>query len=181
MVTRGLFVLHDLLFGQVGDPPPGLDTTPVPSSPGRSHRAIAIERVRSKSCGRCHSRFEPLAFGLEMYDGLGTLHEVDEHGNRLRQDGEILFPGETKPISYSTSAELMDLLAGSDRVSLCLTRKVIQFSLGRPLLAADAKAVREIHAVAQREGGTYKTLLRAMVTSDLVLKTRTEVASPRSN
>ena len=67
MVTRGLFVLNDLLFSEVGDPPPGLDTTPVPTSPGRTHRAIATERVESASCGGCHSRFEPLAFGLEKF------------------------------------------------------------------------------------------------------------------
>ena len=40
MVTRGLFVLHDLLRGVVKDPPPGLDTTPVPSEPGLSQRVI---------------------------------------------------------------------------------------------------------------------------------------------
>ncbi len=97
MVTRGLFVLNDLLFSEVGDPPPGLDITPVPTSPGRTHRAIAIERIESASCGGCHSRFEPLAFGLERFDGLGSYHEIDEHGNQLREDGEILFPGEAKP------------------------------------------------------------------------------------
>jgi hypothetical protein len=174
MVTRGLFVLNDLLFSEVGDPPPGLDTTPVPTSPGRSHRAIATERITSKSCGGCHSRFEPLAFGLEMFDGLGTFHETDMHGNQLRQDGEILLPGEAKPVSYDTSAEMMDLLADSDRVSQSLTRKVIQFSLGRPLFAADAKAVREIHAAARRDGGTYSDLMTAIVLSDLVQKIRTE-------
>jgi hypothetical protein len=175
MVTRGLFVLNDLLFSEVGDPPPGLDTTPVPASPGRSHRAIADERVKSKSCGGCHSRFEPLAYGLEMFDGLGSFHEIDRHGNRLRQDGEILFPGETKPVSYKTSAELMDLLAGSDRVRQCLTRKLTQFSLGRPLFAIDAKAVREIHHAAQAAGGTYRDLMTAIILSDLVQKIRTEV------
>ncbi len=102
MVTRGLFVLNDLLFSEVGDPPPGLDTTPVPTSPGRTHRAIATERIESTSCGGCHSRFEPLAFGLEKFDGLGTFHEVDEHGNTLREDGEILFPGDAKPVGYRT-------------------------------------------------------------------------------
>ncbi|MCH8923566.1 MAG: DUF1592 domain-containing protein, partial [Planctomycetes bacterium] len=41
MVSRGLFVLHDLLRGTVKDPPPGLDTTPVPTKPGLSQRLIA--------------------------------------------------------------------------------------------------------------------------------------------
>ncbi len=176
MVTRGLFVLNDLLFSEVGDPPPGLDTTPVPTSPGRTHRAIATERVESTACGGCHSRFEPLAFGLEKFDGLGTFHEVDEHGNQLREDGEILFPGEAKPVEYKSTAQLMDLLAGSDRVSQCLTRKVTQFALGRPLFASDAPSLRAIHEASQKAGGTYRSLITEIIMSDLVQRTHTEAA-----
>ncbi len=174
MVTRGLFVLNDLLFSEVGDPPPGLDTTPVPPAPGRSHRAIATERIESVSCGGCHSRIEPLAFGLEKFDGLGSFHEVDQYGNDLREDGEILFPGEAKPVAYKTSAEMMELLAASDRVSQCLTRKVTQFALGRPLFASDAADVRQIHQASIEAGGTYRSLMTAIILSDLVQRTETE-------
>ena len=87
------------------------------------------------------------------------------------------FPGEAEPVSYQTSAELMDLLAGSDRVRECLTRKVIQFSLGRQLYASDAKAVREIHHMAQENGGTYRSLMTAMVLSHLVQNIGTETES----
>ena len=168
MVTRGLFVLNDLLFSEVGDPPPGLDTTPVPPSPGRSHRAIAMDRVTSTSCGGCHSRFEPLAFGLERFDGLGSYHLKDEYGNELRQDGEILFPGHQQPTRYENTSQLMDLLAQSDRVSECLTRKVVQFSIGRPLVASDARTIRDIHRQAKSNGGTYSAIIAALVDSDLV-------------
>lgn len=174
MVTRGLFILNDLLFSEVGDPPPGLDTTPIPTSPGRTHRSISMERVESTACGGCHSRFEPLAFGLEMFDGLGTFHKIDTHGNKLRQDGEILFPGEAEAKTYQNSAELMNLLANSDRVSQCLTRKLTQFALGRPLFASDAPYLRLIHESAQRNGGTYRALITAIISSDLVQRTRTE-------
>jgi hypothetical protein len=174
MVTRGLFVLNDLLFSEVGDPPPGLDITPVPTSPGRTHRAIATERIESESCGGCHRRFEPLAFGLEKFDGLGSFHDKDEHGNQLREDGSILFPGDAKPVRYETSGELMDLLAKNDRVGQCLTRKVTQFALGRPLIAADARTVNEIHESARKNRGTYQDILSALVTSELVQTTRTE-------
>ena len=174
MVTRGLFVLKDILFGEIGSPPPGLDTSPVPTSPGRSHRAIAMERVKSGTCGGCHSKFEPLAFGLEKFDGLGSFHDVDEHGNELREDGEILFPGAARPVAYSNSAEMMDLLADNDRVMRNVTRKLTQFALGRPLVAADEPSVEQIHAQSTEGGGTYQSLITAIVMSDLVTTTRTE-------
>lgn len=174
MVSRGLFVLHDLLRGTVNDPPPCVDTTPKATQQGLTQRGIAMERLANKTCGGCHNKFEPLAFGLEKFDGLGTYHEVDEHGNLLRDDGEILFPGEEQAIPYQNSAELMDLLANSKRVSECVTWKVTQFAMGRPLVAADVSIVQQIHKHSQANGGTWPSLIHAIIQSDLVQTIRTE-------
>ena len=174
MVTRGLFVLRDLLRSGVKDPPPSVNTEPVPSKAGLTQRNIARKRIADKTCGGCHIKFEPLAFGLEKFDGIGAFHEKDEHGNTLRDDGEILFPGTAKTVSYDSSAELMNLLASSDRVQQCLTWKVAQFALGRPLGPADSRTLDKVHQAAQKGGGTYPSLMRAIVKSDLVQKIQTE-------
>ena len=117
--------------------PPCLDVTPVPSVPGKSQRTISEARIKDKSCGGCHSKIEPQAFGLEKFDGLGAHHDFDEHGNRLREDGQVLFPGAAEARPYRDVGELMDLLAGSDRVAETLSWKLTQFAIGRPLGAAD--------------------------------------------
>ena len=174
MVTRGLFILTALLRSSVKDPPPGTDTTPVPARPGLTKRAISEKRVADASCGGCHSKFEPLAFGLEKYDGLGSRNDRDEHGNRLREDGEILLPGTGKTLHYRTTAEFMDLLAGNERVRETLAWKLAQFALGRPLLGSDRRILGEIYATARKNGGTYQDLMTAIVLSDLVTSTRTE-------
>ncbi|MBD3673860.1 MAG: DUF1592 domain-containing protein [Planctomycetaceae bacterium] len=168
MVTRGLFVLHDLLRGTVKDPPPCVDTTPVPTKPGLTNRDVAEMRLKNNACGGCHARFEPLAFGLERFDGLGTYRVKDQYGNTLREDGQILIPGSAEKIAYENSTELMNLLAKSERVQESLTWKVTQFCLGRPLVAADARQVQQIHEESQSHGGTWYTLIMAIVTSDLV-------------
>lgn len=174
MVSRGLFVLHELLRGTVKDPPPCVDTTPVPTKAGLTQRGIAEARLKNEACGGCHARFEPLAFGLEKFDGLGTFHEQDEHGNKLREDGEILVPGTAKPIKYQSSQELMKQLAGSDRVKQSLIWKLTQFALGRSLVAEDARYLEQIERDAQSRGGTYQAAMTAIVTSDLVQQVRTE-------
>ncbi len=154
-------------------PLPCVDTTPVPTKAGLTQRGIAEARIANANCGGCHAKFEPLAFGLEKFDGLGTYHDVDKHGNKLRDDGQILFPSQAEPVKYQSSAELMDLLAASDRVRECLAWKVTQFALGRPLVAADASELDKIHESAQKSGGSYASLITAIVMSDLVQKTRT--------
>lgn len=174
MVSRGLFVLHELLRGAVNDPPPGVNTVPPPTRAGVTQRRIAETRIANQQCGGCHSRFEPLAFGLEKFDGVGVWRDRDEHGNLLRDDGEILFPGSAKPVSFQSSTELMDLLAGSERVRETFTWKIAQFAVGRPLSAQDVPVIRQIHEEAWKNDGTYASIIAAVVTSDLVLKTRTE-------
>jgi len=87
------------------------------------------------ACAGCHADFEPLAFGLEQFDGIGAFHGIDEYKNRLRSDGEILIPGTAQPVKYSTPAELMDLLAASERVRETLTWKVVQFARGASIEA----------------------------------------------
>jgi hypothetical protein len=174
MVTRGLFILTELLRGSVKDPPPGTDTTPVPARPGLTKRAISEKRVADASCGGCHSKFEPLAFGLEKYDGLGSRHEKDEHGNPLREDGSIPVPGTKEPLHYKSATELMNLLAGNERVRETLIWKLAQFALGRPLFGSDRRLVGGIYATARKNGGTYQDLMAAIVLSDLVTSTRTE-------
>lgn len=173
-VTRGLFVMHELLRGIVRDPPPCVDTTPIPTKPGLTRRGIAEVRLANQACAGCHTRFEPLSFALERYDGLGTYGEQDEHGNELRQDGQVLIPGQEEPIPYQTTSEFLGLLANSDRVSESLTWKVTQFAVGRPLGPEDYATVTEIHERSRDEGGTWKTLLTAIVLSDLVWLTPTE-------
>ena len=176
MVSRGLFVLHDLLRGVVNDPPPCVDTTPTPTKAGVTQRTIAEERIANAQCGGCHAKFEPLAFGLEKFDGIGAYHEKDEHGNRLRDDGNILFPGTAQPVEYQNSKELMKLLANSDRIKESLTWKLTQFALGRPLGFEDANLVQQIHEQAQQNGGTYQALITEIVKSDLVLTMNTETS-----
>ncbi len=174
MVARGLFVLRDLLRSGVNSPPPALKVEPVAAKAGLTQRDIAKGRIADKTCGVCHIKFEPLAFGLEKFDGIGAFHQKDEHGNTLRDDGEILFPGTAKPVRYDSSAELMNLLAGSDHVQECLTWKVAQFALGRPLGPADTQAMKGVYRASQKGGGTYASLMRAIVKSDFVQKTKTE-------
>ncbi len=173
MVTRGLFVMHDLLRSGVKDPPPGTDTTPVPSEPGLPQRKISEMRINDKSCGGCHSKFEPLAFGLERFDGLGGYSEIDRYGNRLRQDGAVLFPGEAEPVPYEDIAELMDLLAESERVRESITWKYAQFALGRPIGGADEPLVKAAHAEATQAGFTFQALAEAIALSDLVRTVQT--------
>lgn len=169
MVARGLFVLHDLLRGAVKDPPPGVDTTPVASAPGLSQRTVAEQRLEDQSCAGCHVKFEPLAFGLERYDGLARYSRQDHFGNDLREDGEIRIPGSAAPVKYETSRELMDLLAKSPRVQQNLIWKLAQFALGRPVATSDRPHLDALYESVGDEQ-TYQNVILHLATSPLITR-----------
>ena len=53
-----------------------------------------------------------------------------------------------------------------------------QFALGRPLVAEDAAVVGKIHKQTLANGGTWSAVMTAIVSSDLVQKTKTVVDQP---
>ena len=174
MVARGLFLMHEFLRGVVKDPPPCVDTTVKPSKAGLSQRNIAQQRIDNKSCGGCHEKFEPLAFGFEKFDGLGSFHLTDEHGNTMREDGEVLVPGQSRSISFDKVIRLADILADSERVRQTIAWKAVQFAIGRPLVASDAPVLENIYSSWQKSGGTYQALVRTIATSKIILTKTTE-------
>ncbi|MEE2641173.1 MAG: DUF1592 domain-containing protein [Planctomycetota bacterium] len=173
MVSRGLFLLNDVLRGVVKDPPPCVDTTPVATRAGLTQRAIAMARIADRNCGGCHARFEPLAFGLERFDGLGRFRPTDHHGNELRQDGKLRFPVGKGPTPFKSSIEFARLIAGNERTAETLAWKLTQFCIGRPLGPADNDRISGIYREAKGAGGTYPQLIRAILASDLIRKSRT--------
>ncbi|MDP1562983.1 MAG: DUF1592 domain-containing protein [Pirellulaceae bacterium] len=170
MVARGLFIMEDLLFGKIGNPPPCVDSTPKPSQPGQTQRDLAMTRINNDACRSCHAKFEPFAFALEKFDGLGTYHELDRFGNQLRDDGEVQLPGSDEVISFTSTAQLLEFLSESERLKRGITRKLTQFAIGRPLVPADWQAVEEIHQQGWKNGGTYTSLMSEIMSSDLVTK-----------
>jgi hypothetical protein len=172
MVARGLFVMEDLLFGKIGNPPPCVDSTPKPSQPGQSQRDLAMVRIEDQACRSCHAKFEPFAFALERFDGLGSYSRQDRFGNELREDGSVQWPGSEEVFSYETTQQLLVALADSDRLKRGITRKLAQFAIGRPLVPADGPAIDAIHQRGWENGGTYSSLMTEIMVSDLVrLKT----------
>lgn len=176
MVSRGLFVLQTLLCGDLASPPPGIDTTPPEVEPGKSQRDYSEERTNNASCAGCHIQMEPLAWGLERFVADGTYRTEDWLGNPLREDGYLLLPGEGEEKPYTTVGEMMDLLAGSDRVRECLALKGTQFAVARPLLESDTCSIDGLQASFAASDGTWRDLVLGITLSPGFRSIRVEEA-----
>jgi hypothetical protein len=164
MVARGLFVFENLLCQHPTSPPEGVDTTPAALEPGKSQRFYSEERIDNSACRGCHLQFEPVSWGLERYLADGSYAEVDWYGNELREDGFLILPGEPQQ-EYSSAAELMEILAGSDAVRDCFGSKGTQFAIGRALGSTDACSLEKVHEAFGGSPGTWSDLMLAIASS----------------
>jgi hypothetical protein len=171
LVARGLYMEEELFCREPLPFPDALldqiDQFKAMVDPDKPERAYAEVRFQTAQCGFCHERFESLALGFERYDGLGRYSLKNRAGHELRADGWISAGNSAggQRVPYRDVADYMRVLRAEPNVQRCLTKKQLQFALGRLMGEADKPTVDEIHAGFLAAGGTYPGLARAIAAS----------------
>jgi len=168
-VKRGKWVLEQLL----GTPPP----PPPPDAPpfNEDQKALTaaslrqqMEQHRAKaSCATCHSRLDPLGFGLENYDAVGAWRDKDgsfpiDASGTLPSGVSFRGPEQLKAVLKSRSTEF----------ARCLTVKLLTYALGRGLEDYDHCAVDKIVERLVASNYRFSALVQGIVESDPFLKRR---------
>jgi hypothetical protein len=136
-------VLEEILGTPPPPPPPIVKSLP-PDDRKRDGLTFRqkLEEHRSKpECASCHSRLDPLGFGLESFDVLGRWREKIA-GDPVDASG--VMPGGRK---FTGPAELKDvLLERRDQFVKNLTERMLAYALGRGLEFYDVPTIRRITA-----------------------------------
>jgi hypothetical protein len=140
-VLRGKWILENLLNAPPPPPPPSvpaLDDTKIGQS--GTLRQQMEEHRKNPACASCHSRMDPLGFGLENFDAIGAWRTVD---GKFPVDASGSLPGGR---SFNGPVELKTLLANQDREAFVrgLTEKLLTYALGRGLERFDKPVVSSI-------------------------------------
>lgn len=161
VVIRGKYILQNIL----GTPPP----PPPPDVPALDEATVATaESLRKQmelhrgnpACASCHSRMDPLGFGLENYDAIGKWRTLD--GGAAVDSSGTLPSGQ----SFSSPAEMRKILSKMlPEFSHCLTEKMLTYALGRGLTAEDKPTVRNITQRLAASGYGLQTLVLEIVRS----------------
>ncbi len=168
-VKRGKWVLEQIL----GTPPP----PPPPDAPPfkEDQKALTaaslrqqMEQHRAKaSCATCHSRMDPLGFGLENYDAVGAWRDKDgsfpiDASGTLPSGVSFRGPEQLKAVLKSRSKEF----------ARSLTVKMLTYALGRGLEDYDHCAVDKIVERLVASNHRFSALVQGIVASDPFLKRR---------
>jgi cytochrome c553 len=155
VVIRGKYVLSNILGTPPPPPPadvPALDEAAVGTSASlrqqmEKHRANAV-------CASCHSRMDPLGFGLENYDGIGEWRSMD---GKFPVDSSGVLPNGK---SFNGPAELRAILRQDlPEFSRCLVERMLTYALGRGLERYDNRTVDEINRKLADSGYGFQSLV----------------------
>lgn len=189
-VRRGRWVRERLLGGRVPDLPLGV-AAKVPDEPDQTLRHR--HRVtRESQCWKCHQKMDDLGLPFEQFDHYGkprlaelvldkekTDANVDKKGKPLGpvhreapldSTGAIAQSGDTKidgPVR--DPAEMVRRLAQSDRVRQVFIRHVFRYYMGRNETPGDALTLQEADRTYTSSGGSYKSLLVSLLSSESFL------------
>jgi hypothetical protein len=139
-VLRGKWIMENILNSPPPAPPPAvpsLDDSKVGST--GTLRQQMEEHRKNPACASCHSRMDPLGFGLENFDAVGGWRTED---GKFPVDASGALPdGRT----FQGPLELKALLkADQDRFVRGLTEKLLTYALGRGLERYDRPALGSI-------------------------------------
>jgi hypothetical protein len=149
VVLRGKWVLETLLGAP--PPPPPANVPPLPENkPGAAPTSLRerMEQHRKNPvCASCHAPMDPLGFVLENFDATGRWRDT-ESGLPInavgKATGGVTIDGPAGVRSY--------LMSRSDEFARTLTRKLLEYALGRSLEEYDAPTVRRlVRDVAQKD------------------------------
>jgi hypothetical protein len=142
VVLRGKWVLENLLNMPPPPPPPNvpdLEQTKIGADATLRQR-MEVHRDNAV-CASCHSKMDPIGFGLENFDAVGNWREKD--GKSPIDATGKLPDGRT----FNGPVELAKMLRSQkDAFVQCMAEKMSIFALGRGLEAYDRPALKKIGA-----------------------------------
>ena len=160
-VLRGKWILETLLNAPPPAPPPGVPPLEESTAGQAASLRQQMEAHRKNPvCSSCHSRMDPLGFGLENFDAIGAWRT---HDGIVSVDASGSLPDGR---SFRTPKQLKEILR-SDRSAFIrgLTEKMLIYALGRGLQSYDKPTVASIVSEVERNDYRFSSLVLGIVRS----------------
>ena len=163
-VTRGRWILENLLGTPAPIPPPGIDTN-LEKDPEEVKNTSLRHRLeahrKNPTCASCHKIMDPIGFALENFDLVGTWRDVDGK-SPVDASGQLV-----DGTKLNGPADLRQaLLSRSEAFVTNATEKLFTYALGRPVQYFDMPTVRGVVHRAAQNDYRFSSLVLGVVSSD---------------
>jgi len=171
-VLRGKWVLENFVGAPPPPPPPdvpNLDEAKIGTSSSMREQ-LELHR-KNAICASCHSRMDPLGFGLENFDAIGAW--------RAKEGEFVINASGTLPDgrSFAGPQGLKAILKNQpEAFAETLTRKLFTYALGRGLEDSDEAAIKKIVRQTIDNNYRFSSLIVGIVNSEPFQKRRGAVS-----
>lgn len=161
-VSRGKWVMEEILGTPPPAPPPMIKTLPTSDKPknGLSFRQQLEFHRRKAECAGCHSRMDPLGMGLENFNPIGAWR-TDIAGAPVDAAGQL-----PDSRAFNGPVEMKQLLLErKDEFVRNLTERMLSYALGRGVEPGDWFPVHQISKAVAADGYRTQRLVLEIVRS----------------
>lgn len=170
-VTRGVWVLENLLGSRAPSPPPDVPAIE-PDTRGTTTIREQLDQHRTvTACADCHQKIDPAGFALEFFDPIGGFRTEYLSRGRGKQsvNGFGRLPsGET--FNDERGLKLL-LIAQKDRFTESLATKLMAYATGREMTFRDSESIKGIAVDVANKGYGLRDLIIQIARSE-TFKTR---------
>lgn len=157
---RGKFVRETVLCQPIPAPPPDVATDLPPAGAENPTARDRLEKhMNDEVCSTCHVLMDPIGFGLENYDGIGSFRTM-ENGVEINTVSEVTPYGE-----FDGALELGQRLRDAPGVSLCMVRKLFRHATGHVETVGEMPTLRDLDDGFVADGLRMQQLLVDLVAS----------------
>jgi hypothetical protein len=165
-VTRGAWILENLIGSQPPLPPPNVPAFPEAKSgqgiieEPKTVRDRMVQHRENPACSGCHRIMDPIGLALENFDGVGRWRTTDA-GIEIDASSELV---DGTPVDGAEGLRNA-ILGYPDAFLQTLTEKLLMYAVGRTAHHDDMPFVRAIAAGAARSDYRFSSLVTGIVTS----------------
>ena len=162
-VTRGRWILENVLGTPAPVPPSGVDT-----NLDKDAEAVKVTSLRQRlelhrkvePCASCHKIMDPIGFALENFDMVGTWRELDGK-TPIDASGQLVDGTALNGVADLRKA----LLSRREAFVTSATEKLLTYALGRTVQYYDMPAVRSIVRQAAQNDYRFSSLVLGVIRS----------------
>jgi mono/diheme cytochrome c family protein len=167
-VTRGRWILENILGTPAPVPPPGIDT-----NLEKDAEEVKVTSLRQRlelhrkvePCASCHKIMDPIGFALENFDMVGTWRELDGK-TKIDSTGQLVDGSKLQGPADLRNA----ILSRREMFVSTATQKLLMYATGRPVQYFDMPAVRAIVKRAATNDYRFSSLALGIIQSDAFQK-----------
>ena len=174
---RGHMIRANILCQDIPPPPPDVDATVQPGTPGKTARQQILALTGSGACPACHRLQDPIGFGLEGFDGVGDPRTVD-NGEPVDTSGQIngMSSPSDPPIPFNGAKELASIIANSGQARKCMVTNYYRYARGFDAKGIDTCAVNQLsRALIESDEDLGELFIAVALQDSFVTRRSTEI------